>query len=124
MPHLGHAIPELPSLDLVAALRFYRDQLGFEELFRHGDDPVVYGAVKRDDAQINLWYTEDPKLPQNSSCRIPVRDIDDLYAACKKAGVVHPNGPLVTQPWGTREFVALDADGNALRFFTRQEPEE
>ena len=115
--HVGHPIPELPSLDIPQALRFYTERLGFRELFRHGDDPVRYGAVRRNAAQIHFWYTEDPHLPQNSSCRIPVNDIDTLYVEYQGQGVVHPNGPLVTQPWGTREFVVLDGDGNCLRIF-------
>jgi catechol 2,3-dioxygenase-like lactoylglutathione lyase family enzyme len=119
---LGHAIPELPSLDVEEALRFYVDRLGFTELFRHGEDPVRYGAVRRGDAVLHLWLTEDPHLPQSSSCRIPVDDIDALYAEYLAVDAIHPNGPLVEQPWGTREFVAVDGDGNALRFFLESGP--
>jgi hypothetical protein len=31
--------------------------------------------------------------------------------------VVHPNGELSEQPWGTREFSILDPDRNAVTFF-------
>ena len=37
------------------------------------------------------------------------------------AGVVHPNGPLTDQPWGYREFAALDSDGNLIKFGERTE---
>ena len=32
------------------------------------------------------------------------------------AFLIHPNGKLSRQPWGFKEFVALDLHGNALRF--------
>ena len=37
----------------------------------------------------------------------------------RRAGVVHPNGPLTDQPWGLREFAVLDGDGNMIKFGQR-----
>jgi uncharacterized glyoxalase superfamily protein PhnB len=34
----------------------------------------------------------------------------------KRGGKVHPNGPLKTQPWGTREFAAIDPNGVCVTF--------
>ncbi len=44
-------------------------------------------------------------------------DIETLYAEYQQAGVIHPNGTLEEKPWGLKEFVALDMDGNGLFFF-------
>jgi uncharacterized glyoxalase superfamily protein PhnB len=56
------------------------------------------------------------------SCRIEVTGIDDLYRHCQALGVVHPNGPLTDQPWGTREFAILDPDHNQIALYQRQDP--
>jgi hypothetical protein len=29
---------------------------------------------------------------------------------------VHPNGPLQTKPWGTKEFAAIDPNGVCVTF--------
>jgi hypothetical protein len=35
-----------------------------------------------------------------------------LYAEYQeRGGKVHPNGPLQTKPWGTKEFAAVDPNG-------------
>jgi len=31
--------------------------------------------------------------------------------------VVHPNGPLQTKPWGTKEFGAIDPNGVCVTFY-------
>jgi catechol 2,3-dioxygenase-like lactoylglutathione lyase family enzyme len=40
-----------------------------------------------------------------------------LYEHCQACQVVHPDGGLREQPWGTREFTILDPDRNAVTFF-------
>jgi DNA-binding transcriptional MerR regulator len=112
---LQRAIPVLASLDLDATQRFYRDRLGFEALFRYPD----YAISGRDDVQVHFWLTDDPAIPEATSCRIDVTGIDALHAELSAAGVVHPNGPLTEQPWGMREFAVLDGDGNLLKFAER-----
>ncbi len=32
-------------------------------------------------------------------------------------GVIHPNGPLDTKPWGTKEFGVLDPTGVCITFY-------
>jgi len=49
--------------------------------------------------------------------RIAVKGIEDLYAEYqKRGGIVHPNGPLQTKPWGTKEFGAIDPNGVCVTF--------
>ena len=53
------------------------------------------------------------KLPD---CR---RRLDGLYAKLAAAAVLHPDDPgsAVGTAWGTREFAALDNEGNLLTFW-------
>ena len=114
MPTLRSTVPVLASLDIAKTIEFYVSKLGFEEVYVQ---PEEYGIAKRDDISIHFWACDDPKLPQNTSCRVQVDDIDDLYAELLPRGVVHPNGPLQEKPWGSREFAILDSDGNLITFF-------
>jgi len=112
---LDRAIPVLASLDLEATQHFYADRLGFEPIAIHPD----YAISGRDAVQIHFWLTDDRRNPENTSCRIDVTGIDDLYQEMLAAGVVHPNGELVDQPWSMREFAVLDGDGNLIKFAER-----
>jgi catechol 2,3-dioxygenase-like lactoylglutathione lyase family enzyme len=56
---------------------------------------------------------------------LAVRDLDDTYQACKRAGAhfakgsppgVGPLGEIATRPWGERSFYASDLFGNPLCF--------
>lgn len=109
---LVKAIPRFPVFDLRQAIEFYEQRLGFQKLFELRD----YAGVGRSGFELHLFRTDDPKLPEWTSCRVNVRGVDSLYAECERAGVVHPNGPLTTQPWGFREFTVLDLCGNAIVF--------
>ncbi len=43
--------------------------------------------------------------------------IESMYAEYqKRGGKVHPNGPLQTKPWGTKEFGAIDPNGACVTF--------
>ncbi len=115
---LRSGVPVLPVMDLGKAVAFYRERLGFRPLFCLD----TAAAVTRDGVELHFWPCKDPELPRMSSCRIVVEGIRALYAEYQEAGVVHPNGKLTDQPWGYREFVALDLDGNALKFAEELNP--
>ncbi len=57
-------------------------------------------------------------LAGTASCRIEVDDVDALYTEMAAAGVPHPTDPGSAQDtdWGSREFAALDLEGNLLTF--------
>lgn len=108
-----YVIPKLPAANIKSAIEFYKSKLGFVELFNYGD----YAAVARDAVEIHLWECQDQNIAQNTACRIAVDNIEELYEKYQQAGVIHPNGALAEKPWGRKEFVALDIDGNGLFFF-------
>ena len=110
--HLHRADPVLASLNMAKTLAFYTQKLGFRQTY--GDDN--YGIVARDEIVIHFWKCDDPIFPQNTSCYVNVRGVDNLYYEMQAAGVVHPNGELEDKPWGMREFAILDEDGNMIKF--------
>lgn len=133
---LSQTVPALPASDVAAAVAFFRDRLGFDVLHYDGG----FAIVQRDTAQLTLWEAGDQSwrgrdsmerpvrsgaesfIAGTASCRIAVEGIDDLYAELRAADVLHPvsaDGPVDTD-WGTREFSALDGDGNLLSFFQEQ----
>jgi catechol 2,3-dioxygenase-like lactoylglutathione lyase family enzyme len=114
------ATPALPVSDIARAVDYYEGKLGFRR--RHVEDD--YAILTRDEVEIHLWAANKPNVPGagpelagTASCRILVSGVKDLYKECQDANVVHPNGWLAAQPWGTEEFTALDADRNAITFF-------
>jgi hypothetical protein len=57
-------------------------------------------------------------LAGTASCRIEVADVDALFTELAPAGVLHPTSREVgATDFGTREFAAVDLDGNLLSFF-------
>jgi catechol 2,3-dioxygenase-like lactoylglutathione lyase family enzyme len=133
VPTLTQTIPALPVRSVAEAVRFYRDRLGFEALHHDGG----FAVMGRDDAVLHLWEAGDETwrerdpgerpvcsgaesfIAGTASCRIMVDDVDGLYAELRGADVLHPvsREGVVDTDFGTREFSALDLDGNLLGFF-------
>jgi len=133
---LSRTVPALPVQDIVTAVAFYGERLGFS--VRHADSS--FARLQRDGAELHLWAADDQSWKERvdlagqlvcsgaesfiagtASCRIEADQIDALYAEMKRAGVLHPGDPggAVNTAWGTREFAVLDLEGNLLTFFQR-----
>lgn len=112
--------PQVFVTDMERAIRFYRDQLGFEVGYTYGE-PAFYGLMRRGHAVFNLRHVD--VLPWDDTMRtredllaftIRTNGLKELFVAWKEAGVpMHQ--PLKEQPWG-RDFVVRDPDGNLLGF--------
>jgi catechol 2,3-dioxygenase-like lactoylglutathione lyase family enzyme len=130
---LDRTIPALPVRDAAAAVDFYRDRLGFE--VRHHDGG--FAVLARDEAVLHLWEASDESwrgrgsleepvrsgaesfIAGTASCRIEVEGVDELYDELRGRDVLHEvsrEGVSETD-FGTREFAALDLDGNLISFF-------
>ena len=130
---LGSTTPALPVRDVDAAVAYYTERFGVEA--PHVDDG--FAIVVRDTATLHLWGASDESwrtrddlatlpicsgaesfIAGTASCRIEVGDVDALYAELQSAGVLHPTSRegVTTTDFGTREFAALDLDGNLLSF--------
>jgi len=106
------AVPIMPAVDLPRALAFYRERLGFQELFRTRD----YAGVGRDGVEIHLAL-DSGRQRYTAGCRIRVRELASVYASCRAQGLVEPAMPLEAKPWGLLEFGIRDVEGNLLTFF-------
>ena len=115
------AIPVLPAADVAQSLAWWTQMCGFVETFRDGTPPG-YAGIARGGASLHLVRMDDAKLARvvgdQTMVRIQVEDVDAMYAEYQQhGGVVHPNGPLQTKPWGTREFGAIDPNGICVAFY-------
>jgi uncharacterized glyoxalase superfamily protein PhnB len=108
--------PVLPANDLLETVRWYEQQLGFRCLFVYPKEAPDYGAVSRDAAEIHFFPASvDPKK-NDWMCYLRVRGIETLYDEYRAKGLIHPNAPLETKPWGQREFAVIDLNGTLLTF--------
>lgn len=115
------AYPQLFVRDIDAACAFYEQKLGFTTVFKYGE-PASYGQVRREGATLNLRHVDTPLFDKDLrerevylSAYIPVSDVDSLYAEYAGRGVDFQER-LVEKPWGVREFVVRDPDGNLICF--------
>ncbi len=117
---LGAAEPTLFISDFQATLRFF-EQLGFGVVFTYGEPPF-FGQVRRDAAKINLRHVDPPVFAGDVRTRehlipvtVPAPNLKALYGEYQAAGVPFFQ-PLKRQPWGARDFVVQDPDGNLIGF--------
>ena len=127
-------IPALPVQDIKQSIEFYTTKLGFT--VRHHDEGFC--IVVRDEIEIHLWKSADESwkskgasflgnpicsgaesfLAGTASCRIEVQGIDELFEEYKEKSVIYNSDTVVEkQPWGNREFPALDHHRNLLTFY-------
>jgi hypothetical protein len=112
----------------------YRERFSFEASHQAAD----FAVLARDDAVIHLWGATDEDwrsranlseqpirsgaesfIAGTASCRIEVADVDGLFEELRRQGVLHDVSldGVGTTDFGTREFAAVDLDGNLLTFF-------
>ncbi|WPE19541.1 VOC family protein [Shinella zoogloeoides] len=121
---LSGAEPVLYVTDFPAALAFYTQKLGFAVDFIYGDPPF-YGVVQRDRARLCLRLVEGPvfagdvrereELLSASITLDSATAIERLFLDYQAAGVPF-HLTLTTQPWGARNVIVRDPDGNLILF--------
>ena len=116
-PFLSSISPLIPGgEDLEKTVVFYEQKLGFKRIHTEGN-PIYMAIVQRDNVQIFLLKKEDRQVAEETSLRISVNQIEQLYEELKvEEDVIHPEGTLETKPWGVKEFVVLDPMGVCLTF--------
>ncbi|WP_072386751.1 VOC family protein [Hyphomicrobium sp. CS1BSMeth3] len=110
--------------DFKASCDFFTSKLGFAVEFAYGEPPY-YGLVKRDHARLCLRRVCEPvfvgdirEREQLLSASITVdsaAEIKQLFLEFQSAGVSFHQG-LKKEPWGARNFIILDPDGNLILF--------
>jgi catechol 2,3-dioxygenase-like lactoylglutathione lyase family enzyme len=116
--------PELFVTNIAASCDFFTGKLGFAIAFTYGEPPF-YAQVMRDAARLNLKCVEqpviDPALRDREellSAALTVAtagEIKQLFLEFQSAGVTFFQ-TLRREPWGARNFIVKDPDGNLLLF--------
>ena len=111
---MNTAVPTLRITSYDAAARFYVEGLGFriDWEWRHEPEFPVTMQVSRGPLRIYLTQHEgDCALPGLVYLYVP--DVDAWQAEMLTRGVVAEGAPQ-DQPWGNREMMVRDPDGNGL----------
>jgi len=102
--------------DVERSLDFYLNALGFQEHFRYGNAPPEYAIVERDAVSIHL-----SRAIPNSSARgqgivyVFTTEVDALHRELHDAGCAIEAKPE-DFPYGMREMMLRDPDGNRITF--------
>jgi catechol 2,3-dioxygenase-like lactoylglutathione lyase family enzyme len=118
------AEPQLLVTDIERSCEFFCQKLGFSLSFSYGNPPY-YAQVVRDAARLNLRFVERPATESTvrereeflsaSMTVATTEEVKLLFLEFQSAGVVFQQ-TLKKQPWGARNFVVKDPDGNLLLF--------
>jgi catechol 2,3-dioxygenase-like lactoylglutathione lyase family enzyme len=115
-----HAVPILPSRDLLETLAFY-ERLGFEN---RGAPPEEWDYLIIGRGGIVLHFIAAPDtdpLTTSSTCFVFVSDADALHHEWHQIGVPYDatTGSRLVAPvdtdYGMREFAVVDPSGNLIR---------
>ena len=123
-PIITAVAAELFVSDIQKSCDFFTRKLGFTVVYTYGEPPF-YGQVKRDAARLNLKHMDrpviDPELREREQLLSADMGVDtadaikQLYLEFQQAGVEFQQ-TLMRQPWGAKNFVVRDPDGNLLLF--------
>jgi len=98
--------------DIPTALVFYRDVLGFTEDFRYDN----YAGVYLGKCELHLCAHDTWKRPVGGGAVVIIADeVDDYCATIQQRGAPILLEPT-DEPYGLRDFVTRDPDGNILTF--------
>ncbi len=106
-------IPVLPSSDISRDVAWYKEKVGFEEIF----SDHMYAGLHRDSIYIHLqWHadSENDPLLGGSVIRIDVKNIKPLFDDLIQRGTVTPDALKTKTPWNTNEFGFFDLNKNAI----------
>ena len=110
MATFGRVAPGVPVTDMDRAIRFYRDLLGFEVRFT-GGSPVSFAVLKQGDAELHL--SAEPAKAGSFHAHLMVDDLDGVHERLQQTAATIRQPPKV-QPWGLRDIVIADPDGNTF----------
>jgi uncharacterized glyoxalase superfamily protein PhnB len=116
--------PQLFVTNIERSCEFFCKTLGFSVVFSYGNPPY-YAQVCRDVARLNLMCVEEPAIDSTLRDReellsasmtvATAEEIKLLFLEFQSAGAIF-HQKLKRQPWGAKNFVVKDPDGNLLLF--------
>ena len=104
--------PEIVMADVLAAVDFYTQKLGFAPGFTWGE-PVTFAGVNLGDARIFL--SQGTPEPRGFAVRFVVGDADALYDF-QRANGVEVVEPIGDREYGLRDYTVRDHAGHWLGF--------
>jgi len=123
-PLLIHALAHAFVTDIEASCAYFRDKLGFTVVFTYGEPPF-FAEVARDRARLCLRHVDTPTPDPAYAAReqllavaIGVGSADELTALFLEfeARSVSFYQKIRKHPWGARDFIVTDPDGNLISF--------
>jgi catechol 2,3-dioxygenase-like lactoylglutathione lyase family enzyme len=121
---IASAEPQLFVADIKASCDFFIAKLGFAIVFSYGEPPF-YAQVRRDGAPLNLRHVDHPVIDPDLRDReqllsasftvATAEEIKQLFLEFQAASVTFFQ-TLRKEPWGARNFIVKDPDGNLLLF--------
>lgn len=109
-------IPQFRITDEQRSTAFYVDGLGFEIDWQHRFEPGFPVFMQLSRAGQVIFLTEHAgDCEVGGAAYFVVPDVDACYEDFVARGLVHADPPADT-PWGRREMIVTDPDGNRLRF--------
>jgi uncharacterized glyoxalase superfamily protein PhnB len=118
------AEPHLFVTNIKRSCEFFREKLGFTLVFSYGRPPY-YAQVGRDAARLNLMCVDQTVIESTVRNREELLSVSMIVATAdeikllflefQSAGVAF-HQTLKKQPWGAKNFVVKDPDGNLLLF--------
>lgn len=128
MPQFQKLTPNLLVSDVARSVAFYTDVLGFSRGMSIPDaPPFIFASVTSGTVEVFfndavVAVKEYPVLAGRAigatgTLFIEVNGLDEYYAQVKDAVPVVV--PLVTQPYGMKEFAIADPDGYLITFAER-----
>jgi hypothetical protein len=118
--YLHQIHPILPVQDVVEALKYYVNKLGFTIAFADDSKNPSYAGIRRDDVEIHLQWHDSAEWEAGFNTpmlRIVTQNIEDLYEEYNAQDVFHENTSLKVTEWQTREFAFCDLYNNGLTFY-------
>ncbi len=123
-PTITSAEPQLFVADIASSCAFFAEKLGFAVVFIYGEPPF-YALVRRGGASLTLRQLDAPAIDPalrdreqllSASLTVATRaDIEALHREYQASGVTFFQ-ELKDEPWGARDFIVSDIDGNLLLF--------
>lgn len=107
---IDHVAPVFHVSDVEAAVAFYRDVLGFAEDFRFG----TYVGLKLD--VFSLHLSQSDGRVGGGNVYVFCDDVDSYFANRVTGKVMDVVQPPANAPYGMRDFIIRDPDGNQLSF--------
>ena len=107
-----------PVADVADAIEWYNRILGFEPRLVNppGDNSPVYAIVHRDGVSAHLMRVDEAPYGLTSPVQAQFwisSDLDELFRHVETHGAKILQPPL-DRPWGHRDFMIADPDGNVV----------